>query len=258
MATYLSVTGKGGYSTGSWSGEIAQCTWTLIVDTNDPTSTSVVNAGIPEFDFDDTASTGTWASGTFTQGFGGVVDDVAQTAIASAVTTWFNAVDEWQVQSFSWQSIAMSLWQYDAVPPTSWGQVMETSVYTLDIPVAGDITTGAMPPQNAVCLSHYTPGSGGRNRGRVFLPFHMGLSGATQLLTGINVAALGAAEVALLEAFTAIEIDGGASFINPAVVSRVHQSWSSITNVRVGDEVDTQRRRRNGRAEVYESYPVNA
>jgi hypothetical protein len=68
---------------------------------------------------------------------------------------------------------------------------------------------------------------------------------ATSVKTAVNNAA---------KAF--IDTVNAVSGLRTAVVSGTHQTYSDITAVRVGDEFDTQRRRKNGRRETYTTLTV--
>lgn len=255
MATFLQVTARGGFTTGAWSGEVAQCGWSFPVVDFDPLTTQVTNADIEEPTYDDAGGSGTWAYGTYLQGFAG--DDLpqaAQQSVADAVYAWMNALRVYQAGAFKWQQIVQQLIQYDDVPPTGWGQKFESSTYSITGGLAGTWTSSQdLPPQCAVAVSHYTESSGSRNRGRVYVPFAKAL-GSTQLLSSTDIDLLGATEVDLLTAVATIALPGSLHLC-PAVVSRKFVSYSSISEVRVGDEVDTQRRRKNARTETYTALP---
>jgi len=222
----------------------------------DPTTEAFVNEPIGEFDYDDTAGSGSWAHGNYQQGFGGTALPIAtQEELAVAVKGWIDDVKAYQSISFQWEQITMGLFQYDAVGPIEgWGQVMETSTFNLAPKIAGTISTAsvALPPQIAICASHYTAGSGSRNRGRIFIPY--GIALADGLVSTARQDTVGALSTDLFDDIAAVEVAGGTKYLTPAVVSKRHQTFSTITSVRVGDEADTQRRRRNYRAEVYRDY----
>jgi len=111
----------------------------------------------------------------------------------------------------------------------------------------GTGTTASLPAQCAPCLSFTTATAGSRARGRMYLP--PPLSGVlttsgrlsstfrTDLVTG-------------LDAFFASMEGGGHDTV---VVSAVGGVWTPypVNTIRLGDVVDTQRRRRGSIAEVY-------
>ena len=258
MATYLRATCQGFYTTGTWAGERAQCGYGLMIAEDDPETTPVVNATIGEWAYDDDSAVGAWDHGTYVRGFGGdLLDDTNQKVIANAFWSWMSGCKSFLASTFRWQTVTLSLQQYDAIPPTGWGQKYAPSVFTISgSGIQGTLTTPAGPPQSTVVVSHMTDGAGGRNRGRVYVPFHGGTDNS-QLLTSGVLTALSGNEVALFHALAA-GVDLDTAYVTPAVISRQYRTYSTITAVRVGDEVDTQRRRRNARNEVYTSYPVPA
>ena len=100
MATFLQVTAHGGYTTGEWSGEIAQCGWSFPIASDDPLTTAVTNADIEEPDYDDSTSSGSWAHGTFLRGFGGeLLTEAVQTTIAGHVYDWLTAMKVYQMST---------------------------------------------------------------------------------------------------------------------------------------------------------------
>lgn len=252
MATFLQVTAVGGYFSGTWSGETAQCNWTLIPADEDPRTTKVVNQDVVEFAYDDSAASGSWDHGNFTRGFGGdILTEDAQKAIANAVWEWMDDTKALTVAEFQWSQVILSLMQYDAVPPTGWGQLYEPSTFNNVPKVGAGPASPFLPPQSAICVSHYTAGSGGRNRGRTFIPFHWASGLTGQLVSATVQTTLFNATDTLFDTFAGITLGSSGKFLTPSVVSRAHRTYSTITEVRIGDEVDTQRRRRNFRSEVY-------
>lgn len=257
MATFLQVAVNGAYTSGTWSGETAQCSWALAIGDENPTTTPVVNQDIVEFAYDDSAGSGSWAHGNFTRGFGGdlLTEDV-QKSIAGALWQWATDCARFQVSTFQWHQVQMNLvqWNEAAVPSPKWQNKYETSRFNIVPKISGGATSPNLPPQCAITASHYTAGSGGRNRGRVYIPIHRADDLSGQLLGGTAIDRAHTLEDGLFDTLAAISVDAGAKFLTPAVVSREHRTYSTITDIRVGDEVDTQRRRRNFRAESYSVY----
>lgn len=125
------------------------------------------------------------------------------------------------------------------------GQPIVDSAIT-SVAEAGTGTSVPTPPQNAICVSMLTGLAGARNRGRFYLPppvssavtttGRLGTTQQTALVDGLGVAFSGLATAG----FTPIvrsSVGGGAETV--------------VTSVRVGNVIDTQRRRRNAIAEVY-------
>lgn len=254
MASIVHGVLHGRFTSGAWAGEIAQVTHSFPVGTEDPTTTKLVNANIEEFDYNGDASTGDDAALSWQTGFSGDVDVNAQKSIATAYRALAEGVKTLQQNSFRWERVTLSIWQFDSLPPVSgWGQKFSTSTFNFKVPVVGNggsTMTSTQAVQTAACISHYTIGTGSRNRGRIYIPLHKGLE-ATQLIKAADITVLNSAANAFFDAIAATSVDGGAARLIPAVVSRTHRTYSTITETRIGDEPDTQRRRRNARIPAY-------
>lgn len=116
--------------------------------------------------------------------------------------------------------------------------------FYLNNPIAGGGTdTTQLPPQLAVVMSLRSGRRGPGGRGRMYLPLNsLTLTRGTLGTTNRNTIA--ATGKAYLEA---LYQEG----VLPAVVNQEKQTYSSINYVSVGDEIDTQRRRRNAVPEEY-------
>jgi hypothetical protein len=116
----------------------------------------------------------------------------------------------------------------------------------------GTSSDGACPPQCSPCLSLTTATAGSRARGRMYLPPPdvSGLTVAGRLSSGFRTA-----WVAALDTFFSSMVGGGHS---PVVISAVGGVWTTypVTTIRMGDVIDTQRRRRSNIAEVYTTASV--
>lgn len=119
--------------------------------------------------------------------------------------------------------------------------------YTFATPFDGLSSGAAMPPECAVVASLRTGVPGGRYRGRMFLPpFHAAvLTNAGQLETAHRDAVASAVALAL-SGWNAVSDSPDA-----AVASDAGEFSTVITQVRVGNVVDAQRRRRNAIPEAY-------
>lgn len=112
---------------------------------------------------------------------------------------------------------------------------------------AGASADAGLPAQCSPCVSLTTATAGSRARGRMFLPppdvTAVGTSG--RLSSTFRSAA-----VTALDTFFATMAGNAATCV---VVSAVGGVWTTYTvnTIRLGDVVDTQRRRRNAIAEVY-------
>lgn len=121
-------------------------------------------------------------------------------------------------------------------------------------PVVVGGQTLAIPAITSVCLSWTTdvkrgPGAHGRvyvpNLG--YAPASTGKVGNTAITNGV------AAAQGLLDAVSLYQNPGALGRLIPVVASKVNATLTAITGVRVGDEYDVQRRRKNAAPEVYTS-----
>lgn len=122
--------------------------------------------------------------------------------------------------------------------------------YTSGYPV-GSVSTTQLPPQNSVVISHRTQQIGSHGRGRMFLPTltSAALSGAK--IQSATVDDIVEAHQALLAALA--DLGGGDGNIRPIVTGKPYVDYAVINSIRVGNVMDTQRRRRNRITEVYTS-----
>jgi len=111
----------------------------------------------------------------------------------------------------------------------------------------GTSSDGGLPAQCSPCVSLSTATAGSRARGRMFLPPPdvSALTTAGRLVSGFRTAWIGA-----LDTFFATMASNAATCV---VVSSVGGAYTTypVNTIRMGDVVDTQRRRRNSIAEVY-------
>lgn len=116
----------------------------------------------------------------------------------------------------------------------------------------GASADNSLPAQCAPCLSLTTATAGSRARGRMYLP-PPDVTAVT--ISGRLDSAFRTAVVSALDTFFATM---GANAATPVVVSAVGGVYTTypVTTIRLGDVVDTQRRRRNSIAEVYTTASV--
>lgn len=107
----------------------------------------------------------------------------------------------------------------------------------------GSVATQQLPPQCAVVMSLRTGARGPGGRGRMYLPT-TGITLSSGKLGSTNRNTLAATGKAYLEA---LHYEG----VTPSVVNQKAQTYSSITYISIGDEIDTQRKRRNAVPEQY-------
>lgn len=239
----------GRFTAGTWVGEMASVGFSgPVVDTG-AMGPGHINAGLETFNASADGSAGTTTHFNVNYGSVGTVGwaKATQNAIAEGAWAWLNALKAYQSADFAWQEVRLSAVEADGTV------VNGASVFTMISPLAGGAATMNVAPQNAVVASLQTGGRGPRNRGRMYLPIHTN----TAVTTGGLVAS--AVNTALRAATkTLIDTVNGLLVARMSVVSATHQTYSDIVNVRCGDEIDTQRRRRNGRLETYSSTAVTS
>lgn len=129
-----------------------------------------------------------------------------------------------------------------------------TAIYSGTAPVSGVSGVGApsKTAQTARVVSLLTPFSGRRYRGRVYLP---------ALASTITTAGRSTVADTWAPAFADFLLDVAAAFPGagsavPVVYSAAANAVTDVTRVRVGDILDTQRRRRDTMVENFKSAPV--
>lgn len=249
MANSFKCTLNAHYDGGSWAGEITSIGFSGVYAAANEAN---INAELPNFDVAETGDTGTT---THTAVAYGTVGDewtkAVQDQIIEGAWAMANSLKYFTPTSLKWNEIRLSA--CETSHPAGIGGEWETKVIggatvaTITTPLAGSNTMG-LPPQTAAVCSLVSGGRGPRNKGRVFLPVTaLGLSGDA-LINSSNATSMLTPVKTFLTSVAA-----NASGFTIAVVSRTHATYSNITALRVGDEVDTQRRRRNARNEVYTS-----
>ena len=123
--------------------------------------------------------------------------------------------------------------------------------------------TGVLPNQSAVVLSLRTDTPGGHGRGRLYWPatgVQVGASTGRLLPAIVSSAAAGAASymTQIQDAINAAITIAPAATIDLAVISGTVLTQYPVVQIRVGDVVDQQRRRRDKIREVYaiSGYPA--
>lgn len=147
----------------------------------------------------------------------------------------------------AWTEVRLNAWDYDASGKAK--VVNGSSYFVMKSPFSGAVTaTGSgWDPGRSCVISWRTAGRGPRNRGRTYVPAH-GLSTTAGVIPIADRNLYGNAGRTL---HTTVE---GLPYVGHAVVSRKWKTYSAITSIEVGDELDGQRRRRTDRPEVYTRY----
>lgn len=110
-----------------------------------------------------------------------------------------------------------------------------------------------LPPQNAVAISFRSNVPGRRGRGRMYVPaINSGSTATTGTLGSTAKNIFGGAGATLLQDVS--QAGGMGVQYRMVITSAGNERYVLATQTRVGDQIDTQRRRRNGVRETYTSY----
>lgn len=245
MANSWRAVAYGSFNSGEWDGEIATIGFSGACRDSGSFSAGAINEALPEFAAvpsggTDTSTHMNWSFGS--SGVGGWTE-ANQKAIGEVLWEYLDDIKASQGNAFSWKEIRVSAINADGTV------VNGASVGTFTSGLVGS-SVQTMPPQVAIVSSQVTGGRGPRNRGRLYIPAH-----APGVSTGIVVSA---AQQTIVNnaAKTAILAFNGITGIRCAVVSRTHATYSDVVLVKVGNQLDTQRRRREGVKEVYTTLAV--
>lgn len=240
MATSWQAVGIGKWASGTWQGEMASVSISGVGADSGGSFPGVINGAVDEFNAVASGVTGTSTHMTWTHGWdGSAAGAVAnQRTIGEAMWAYLNWAKLYIADTFQWQEVRVSAINAD-------GSVVNgASVGSITAPIAGTLGV-TFPPQTAIVASLVTGGRGPRCRGRIYLPCHHFTSSGDSLIGSSDRGAVNTNTKTLINAINAI------TGIRAGVVSRTHGTWSDITAVRCGDELDTQRRRRYRRRENY-------
>lgn len=176
-------------------------------------------------------------------GSGSIAD--ALTAATDANTAMFAATDFDDVFNTGtvWNDILVNL-----IPDNGAGPVIDSAIGSFTD--AGASTAGSLPTQIAICVSLQTGLAGSRNRGRFYLP----TPDRTVVATTGRLASAGL--TGLVNGLTAWKNSLIGDGFTPIVLSRTEGAQTVVTALRVGNVLDTQRRRRNDLVEVYSTIAV--
>jgi len=174
--------------------------------------------------------------------------------------------DDWlndQVMPTLHSNFGNGLWgdvrvdQVKASPITASGHVAEArtavGTWTSNHPL-GSGSVNPLPLENSLAVSFKTTRPGPKGRGRIYYPVMSHTvtdAGGRCSTTQVNNTL--AEVVAQLEGFYYAATGGGTLKIFPIVTGSPWTQYGKITTVRVGNVIDTQRRRRRQEVEVYTS-----
>ena len=240
MANSWRAVAYGSFNSGPWDGEIATIGFSGACRDSGSFTAGAINADLPEFAAvpvggSDTSTHATWAFGS--AGVGGWTE-ANQKAIGEVLWEYLDDIKSLQGTTFTWKELRLSAINADGTVENG------ATVGTITSPLAGT-GTQTMPPQVAIVSSMVTGGRGPRNRGRLYIPAFVAPTTTGIVVSGAGISLVNTATKTAILAFNAI------SGIRCAVVSRTHATYSDPTFVRCGDQLDTQRRRRDGVRENY-------
>lgn len=243
----------------TWAGEVALMGWHIgaVAAGN---ALPALNAGtitMESFEVDDAATTSTTAHFNKVQGWTGhtsgtqpIVTDGDQDGIAEAVWDYFSAVQTYIPSDYALGDVRLYP-QGDAGKMLTAGPV----IYTPSSVPSGT-SGGVLIPQVAVCTSTNATTAGRKGRGRWYLGPVATNAGTSQgILSSTARDVFGNAGTALFDAWRAIGSIASSRYY-PVIWHKGTALGSVVDHIRVGDEFDTQQRRRRQRAEVYQTYTL--
>jgi hypothetical protein len=135
-------------------------------------------------------------------------------------------------------------------PPYSQGSPILLS-WTSAYPT-GDDGGNILPLQNALVISHRSAQTGRKGRGRMFRAgMSVNANDADGKVPSTIQGYLLSAQVALLEALSVADSGVDTPQVRPAIIGSPWTHYGTINQVRVGNRMDTQRRRRDQVDETY-------
>ena len=240
-------------SSSVWDGEIGQC-GLRVGAWPSPTSPDPL-AALPIRTCELVTETHDTPDASVFQGFQGTAAGLGtpawtypdQLALAASILDFMNAIKGRVSTKFAWNRIKLS-----PIAPDGKNAAGPT-VFSLKTPLVGTDSGQSLPPQNSVALSFVRRIPGRRGRGRMFLP----AVGTGSLTPEGQVG--GTAQTTYRNAGKALDtaikaMGGGTDWEYRLVVtSAASANYVMPAEVRVGNIVDTQRRRRNAIRETFTS-----
>lgn len=169
-----------------------------------------------------------------------------QLEIADNMVNWADDIKASLYNGFEWTGIKLS-----PILPTG-GLAASSTLLSLKVPIKGTATT-VLPPQVSVACSFRSNVPGRRGRGRMYAPaIADNVAAATGTIGSTARNVFGNATRGLLDG---VDSSGGLGVRYAIVVtSQGNPRYVLPTQVRIGDQFDTQRRRRNQVRETYSTY----
>lgn len=185
------------------------------------------------------------------------VDDWMNDTLAPALDTWLGQSGISNQTRLDWAKVFPIGTTGTAIPAPPYAQGSPMLLQWTSSNPTGDDGANLLPLQNSLVISHRTAQLGRRGRGRVFRAgMSVNSNGVDGRVPSTYVGFLRDAEVALLEALGQPIGIAGDIDCKPCVIGSPWNQYAVINSVRVGDRMDTQRRRRAQAPEVYSSADV--
>jgi hypothetical protein len=186
------------------------------------------------------------------------VDDFLNDQVAPAITDFMAAAHLSNQVRCRWAKIyPIGAPSGNAIPAPGFTTGTPIALeWTSSYPTGGESST-QLPPQDAIALSLNTYDVGPRSRGRIFLPSSTSSSMSQAKVSSTAVDDIVAAGQAFLAALHVHQIGiAQVSDTYPIVTGKPWNHYAIVNSVRVGNIMDTQRRRRDRLTEVYTSGAV--
>lgn len=217
-----------------------------------PSNWSPVAAGINRTETNWTI-TGNWTvSGPGGGGF--APDDWLNDQVAPALDTWLGVSGIANRIRLRWAKVFPIGPDGQALPAPPYSQGSPVLLTWTSSYPTGDDGANLLPLQNSIVVSHRTAQTGRKGRGRMF---RAGISTNANDLHGrigsTYVTGMLNAQVALLEDVSLPSSGPTDPAVRPAIIGSPWTTYGTINQVRVGDRMDTQRRRRDQLDEAYSS-----
>lgn len=183
-------------------------------------------------------------------------DDWLNDNVADAVTTWLAATSAFPNKTQIDSLVAYGM-KDGAVEEVGAGPAKVELKFKAGHKPIGASSTSALPPQCSVVASWGTAVAGRHGKGRIYLPAPVTSQVTTDggLLSSVPQGAIASSTADLIAALNYSGV-GADSYADAIVTGAPWTKYSKVASVRVGNVIDTQRRRRNQITETYVSNDV--
>jgi hypothetical protein len=254
---HLLLTFGGDYTDAANAGEIWQNSLrlTLVFGGADPVGTLPSNWEPVAADINRTETkwtiTGNWTiDGPLTAGFS--PDDWLNDQVAGALDTWLGQSGIANKVRLLWAKVFPIGSNGKALPAPPYSQGSPILLSWTSAYPTGDDGGNILPLQNALVISHRSAQTGRKGRGRMFRAgMSVNANDADGKVPSTIQGYLLSAQVALLEALSVADSGVDTPQVRPAIIGSPWTHYGTINQVRVGNRMDTQRRRRDQVDETY-------